>query len=56
MQSPQQDKYSSDRRARRASSNDTSWSYQAADRILRSMKEFFHGTVKHGKRHIGQLR
>ncbi|MBP9780166.1 hypothetical protein KBD33_06140, partial [Candidatus Gracilibacteria bacterium] len=56
MQSPQQDKYSSDRRARRTSSADVSWSYQAADSILRSMKALFHGTIKHGRKHIGHLR
>ena len=51
-----QDKYSSDRRARRTSSADVSWSYQAADSILRSMKALFHGTIKHGRKHIGHLR
>ena len=56
MQSPQQDKYSSDRRARRTSSADVSWSYQAADSILRSMRALFHGTIKHGRKHIGHLR
>jgi penicillin-binding protein 1A len=56
MQSPKQDKYSSDRRARRIYSTHSSWSYQAADSILRSMKDLFHGTIKHGRKHIGRLR